>query len=751
MARDTEGTLEPGDTVTASATYELTADDLENGSVVNLATATGDAPGGDPSFATNATVTLELSPGLTIDKTGTLNTAVPPVEGDTITFDFTVVNTGNVPLTDVAIDDQLDGLGTIDYTWPGATDGRIGIGESMTATATYTLTQEDIDAGFVVNTATANGDAPGGDTATGTDVTQVDLPADPELTLSKTSDFESDEPMAGDEVTFDFTVENTGNVTVNAVDIADDLAGISGIVFGTWPGNDGELLPGDSVTAMATYELTQEDIDAGELVNEATASGEAVRGGDVTADADVTVELTQVPGLELVKTANTDTAGLGDVIEFTIVGTNTGNTTLIEVAVADELPGLSALAFEWPGDEGVLAPGEAVTITATYTVVNADVQTAKVVNTATATAVTLGEASLSESAEASVVIYPPDVPLAFTGTRGTLLTGSIALVLLGGGLALILALRIRRRAAWSGAAPSLSPPMVRHPNHSLGSRHEAPRAVGRAPRRAHGGDRVPHPDRLAGADQLAAGRGVRVRVQPAVQLHGCRTDRVADRPDRVGSAQGLRLRLGGARGLPRHRPQPHRRHHRRIHPGCSGAVGVHPLRGHGGLRGHDRRAHRGADRQAGGEAARVRGGLIVAKAILIQVLIGTVLGIVICSLSMQLIGNNIQQSVMLGPLFFLTAAGLAILGWALVLSLFRRRLAPSGPGGRVGWSFLAAVFAAIFNVVVGGIVGTIIGGGDPFVIVFVLLATGAFGIGALIANVLTNLAIARPAPKLAAG
>jgi hypothetical protein len=139
----------------------------------------------------------------------------------------------------------------------------------------------------------------------------------------------------------------------------------------------------------------------------------------------------------------------------------------------------------------------------------------------------------------------------------------------------------------------------------------------------------------------------------------------------------------------------------------------------------------------------------VAKPILIQVLLGAVIGIVLSMLVLQLIGGDLLQSLMLGSLFFLAAAGLAIVAWALFLTVFRRRMAAADARGRVGWSFVSAVFAGILNVVVAGVAGTIIGNGDPFIIVYVLLSTAAFGIGALIANLLTNLVIVRPEPRLA--
>ena len=42
------------------------------------------------------------------------------------------------------------------------------------------------------------------------------------------------------------------------------------------------------------------------------------------------------------------------------------------------------------------------------------------------------------------------------------------------------------------------------------------------------------------------------------------------------------------------------------------------------------------------------------------------------------------------------------------------------------------------------IVGLVAGGWDAFLVLFAFIATGAFAIGALIANLLTHLAIAKP-------
>ncbi|MCW5521242.1 DUF11 domain-containing protein, partial [Aureitalea sp. L0-47] len=77
--------------------------------------------------------------------------------GDTITYAFTVTNTGNVTLSNVVVTDPLVTMagGPIVSLAPGASD-------STTFTATYVITQADIDAGQFTNQATATGTPPSG-------------------------------------------------------------------------------------------------------------------------------------------------------------------------------------------------------------------------------------------------------------------------------------------------------------------------------------------------------------------------------------------------------------------------------------------------------------------------------------------------------------------------------------------------------------------------------------------------------------
>ena len=97
----------------------------------------------------------------------------------TIDYSFVVTNTGNVTLDPVAVDDPKVGTGVL--------SGRRALapGQSTTCTATYTLTQADVDAGHFANTATATGTPPAGADVEATDSTDTLIAAGPAITLDK--------------------------------------------------------------------------------------------------------------------------------------------------------------------------------------------------------------------------------------------------------------------------------------------------------------------------------------------------------------------------------------------------------------------------------------------------------------------------------------------------------------------------------------------------------------------------------------
>ncbi|MFJ4210120.1 hypothetical protein ACIPY2_16830 [Paenarthrobacter sp. NPDC089675] len=451
----TPGTLLPGETVTAMATYAITQSDIDAGHVANSATTSGNPPTGPPVTPPPGTTDTPLTPGPDMSLTKSADASAvqnPATVGDKITYTFKAKNTGNVKLTGVTINDPLAGLSALSYTWPGAA-GELQPGQSVTATATYAITQADIDAGHVVNRATSTGTPPTGPAVTPPPAgTNTPLTPSANMTLTKSADASAVQKpsQVGDIVTYTFEAKNTGNVALTGVVINDPLAGLSALSY-TWPGAAGTLQPGQSVTATATYAITQADIDAGHVVNTATSTGTPPNGPEVTAPpAGTDTPLTPAPAMEFSKSADASAvqnpAAVGDKITYSFSAKNTGNVKLTGVTIDDPLAGLSALTYSWPGAAGELLPGQSVTATATYAITQGDIDAGHVANTATTTgtpptgpAVTPPPAgadtpltpsanmTLTKSADASAVQNPAAVGDKITYTLTAKNTGNVKL------------------------------------------------------------------------------------------------------------------------------------------------------------------------------------------------------------------------------------------------------------------------------------------------------------------------------------
>ncbi|WP_161804371.1 DUF7507 domain-containing protein [Microbacterium sp. GCS4] len=151
----TAGTLTPGQSVTASATYTHKQSDVDAGSVANTATVSAaDSDGGvRPTGQANRVTPIAAAGAVTVTKTGALASGATGRVGDRINYTFTIRNTGNVTLANASLVDPLPGLSPPVVTWPTSTSGVIPVGQAATATAFYTITQADVDAGSVRNTA----------------------------------------------------------------------------------------------------------------------------------------------------------------------------------------------------------------------------------------------------------------------------------------------------------------------------------------------------------------------------------------------------------------------------------------------------------------------------------------------------------------------------------------------------------------------------------------------------------------------
>ncbi|MDT0554367.1 DUF7507 domain-containing protein, partial [Patiriisocius hiemis] len=346
--------------------------------------------------------TLCQNSSLALIKTGTVNDENGDGCSDvkeTITYNFTVINNGNTTITNIDIDDILVNVqgGPITLA-PGTTD-------ATTFTATYLITQADINTGSVTNQAEVTGLDPNGGIVSDLSDDNSDVEDDPTVTalcnnaiiaLIKTGTPTDENGNGcvdlGETIVYDFVVTNLGNVTLTNVIVTDPLV--------TVVGGPVDLAAGDSDTETfsAIYTVTQDDVNAGSVTNQATAEGLDPLGNIVSDlsdnnsnfedDSTITV-LCQMPMISLEKSGifndeNGDgSTQVGETISYFFTVTNTGTVTVFNITLDDPLPGIEIEG----GPIAVLEPGEvdSTTFTATYTVTEADIANQEVVNQATAT------------------------------------------------------------------------------------------------------------------------------------------------------------------------------------------------------------------------------------------------------------------------------------------------------------------------------------------------------------------------------
>ncbi len=385
--------LPPGESDSITGSYLLTKEDLNAGSFTNTASVTANTP--DDSEITDHdgdTQVLQPDPSILLTKTGVVNDGVvdPPGvinPGDLIEYQFKVENTGNVTLRDISITDDVGSVtlenNLISELDPGASD-------STTITGTYEITQEDIDAGSFTNTAEVFGTDVNDTQVSDPDTYEQTLTPTPELSLEKRGTVQADvvlpegEVNVGDQITYDFTITNTGNVTLSEIDITDENSAVdlTGAALSS-------LAPGQSDSSFSgVYTLTQEDIDAGKFINTATVSGSMPNEDEVTGEGEDEQNFEPVPGIQLVKTSSLiqdevlpdDEMNAGDQIQYSFEITNTGNVTLDDILVTDSNPEVTLSGCEIDS----LSPGDVdeESCSGIYVVTQADIDSGKVMNQA---------------------------------------------------------------------------------------------------------------------------------------------------------------------------------------------------------------------------------------------------------------------------------------------------------------------------------------------------------------------------------
>ncbi|HJT61997.1 MAG TPA: hypothetical protein VJ797_09975, partial [Burkholderiales bacterium] len=317
-------------------------------------------------------------PSLNIVKDATVPGGTADVAGEEVSYQITVQNTGNVPLTGVIVTDPFVSSITRVADVAGDNDNLLEVGETWAYTASHVVTQAEIDSngggdGDIDNTATADSNESDEDS----DDAIVPVDQNPALLIVKDADAGQVADLAGEVLTYSISVQNTGNQTLTGVTVSDPNADAGSIVRGAdLVGDDDDLLEvGETWSFDAAHTLTQAEIDSngggdGDIDNTATAdSNESDEDSD-----DAIVPVDQNPALEVTKAANKSAVDRADqLITYTIVLTNAGNTTLTGVLADDTLLGALTAPVESLSANGKLDVGETWTYGPTHNVTQSEI------------------------------------------------------------------------------------------------------------------------------------------------------------------------------------------------------------------------------------------------------------------------------------------------------------------------------------------------------------------------------------------
>ena len=438
------------------------------GTLSNTATVAADNEGSDQTDNSDtATITVNC-PNLTITKTAD-DASVNA--GSDIGFTVTLSNAGPGSATGASINDPLPGGTGVDWSIDSNTPasscsisgtaptqtlscGPATVASGGSVTVHVTSHTTSASCGTYDNTAsfTTTNDGTGNASAS----TTVDCP---DVFVTKTADAPLVE--GGDAIGFLITVGNNGPGTANGVTLTDTLPTNGGLdwtidlIDGLAPGAQpacsiaagvltcdfGSLAEGASHTVHVTSPT--DGTSCGAVNNTATVDAlNEPNTAQFTANDQASASLTVIcPGITIVKTVSPRSGNPGDTVTYTYLVTNTGDTTLFNVSVDDDVIGHI-------GDIAKLEPGQSVTLTKDF-VLPAGNPIVTNVGTATGTDVLGTQVSDNDDAFVTIVLAknppPSPPPTAITGSDAARL-GLIAGVLLALGLLGIVLGRRRREA-----------------------------------------------------------------------------------------------------------------------------------------------------------------------------------------------------------------------------------------------------------------------------------------------------------------
>jgi len=330
----TTATLAPGVGASFTGSFLAPADC----SVTSTTTATGRSICGvSVTNAASATCPIATTPVLAVTE---VCPVIPVIPGGLLTYSGTVKNTGNVTITNVVVLNTLSGstpILSVATLAPGAvanfTGSYLAPTDACSSTSTSTATAQSICGVAVTNSASAT-------------CPIVTIPI-----IAVTQFCPVNPVMPGEVVTYTGTVSNAGNIELNNVEVLNNLSGSTPVFTAA------SLLPG----AVAAYTGSYIAPANCSVPSTSTATGLSLCGVSVTNSASATCSISTTPLIAVTLACPVNPVNSGGLLTYTGTVSNSGNITLTNVVVLDNMSGTTPVFTM-----ATLAPGAVADFSGSY-------------------------------------------------------------------------------------------------------------------------------------------------------------------------------------------------------------------------------------------------------------------------------------------------------------------------------------------------------------------------------------------------